>query len=117
MFNWLREWVELRLEIKERKSVCKSCEILKQQLEFANYERRILFEKLTNREEPKVDNPPPQMTTVPRRNLPWAVRRQMLEVEDRERAKLLREAPRPIDTVDLEKELDNASATREAKTT
>jgi hypothetical protein len=50
--------------------------------------------------------------SVPK-NIPWNVRRQMLEREDRERAKLMKAAPKPESVEDLEKELDLASTQRE----
>ena len=32
---------------------------------------------------------------MPGKHLPWAMRRQMLEAEDREKARLMKEAPKP----------------------
>jgi hypothetical protein len=66
----------------------------------------------------KVSDTPPQMVTTPimGRHVPWRVRQQMLETEDRERANKLRTAPRPAtDVNDLEKELNIASAERTAE--
>lgn len=55
------------------------------------------------------------------RQVPWVVRRQMLEAEDREKAKALRNAAQPatptITTEELEKELNVATETREGQHT
>jgi hypothetical protein len=110
MFNWYREWLQIRREAR----VCDSCETLKHQLEVANFEKKQLLDRLL--EKPVVEPAKePTMVTKPL-GIPWHVRRQILEQEDREKAKLLREAPKPQSTEDLEKELDVATAEREAKT-
>jgi hypothetical protein len=90
--------------------VCQSCETLKEQLDRANYENQRLLDKLVFT-EPKVEISS-KPVEVPIRNIPWHVRRQMLEAEDRERARLMREAPKPIPVEDLEKEMEIAEETR-----
>ena len=115
MFNWYREWLLIRKESR----ICDSCETLRSQLELANYEKKQLLDRLL--EKPVVESiKEPNMITLPSKNVPWNVRRQMLELEDRERAKLIREAPKIkqniLTTEELEKDLDIASAEREAKT-
>lgn len=147
MFNWLREILEIKYEFRERrnklwkeqqqgsfeiekdKKVCESCETLRTQLEIANYEKSQLLSKIL--QEPPVSKETPTtpiMINRPR-NVPWRVRQQMLEKEDREKARLIREAPKPSTTVaapsttilpekesteDLEKELDVAEQQRES---
>lgn len=67
----------------------------------------------------RILNPPVPVPVIePRRgevsipkNIPWGVRRQMLEAEDREKAKLMKTAPVPIE--DLEKEMDIVAKERE----
>lgn len=93
--------------------VCSSCEILKAQLERLTYENQKLLDRILEKPTPEPVREPPQVT-IPR-NIPWNVRRQMLEAEDREKARLMREAPKPITTEDLEKELDIATAQREVE--
>lgn len=98
--------------IEERKEemVCPSCEVLKEQLERANHENQRLLDKLLA--EPKAEVPQKPVEISRPINIPWNVRRQMLEAEDREKARILRDAPKPsID--DLEKELDLAGQERE----
>ncbi len=117
MFTWIRELLEIRYEFKSRKAglhkVCQSCETLKQQLEIANYEKRALLDRLLKEPE-KETIKEKRVTTIPR-TVHWNIRRQMLEQEDREKAKLMREAPKPQATDDLEKELNIASANRESE--
>lgn len=100
-------------EEHEDSKVCQSCETLRQQLEIANHEKKQLMDRILAKPEPE-SKPEFREVTKPR-NVPWPVRRQMLEAEDREKARLMREAPQPISTEDLEKELDIASAAREAQ--
>ena len=99
------------VEEYEKDLVCPSCEILKQQLDVANLEIRRLLDKILEKPEPEPVREPPQIT-IPR-NIPWSVRRQMLEAEDREKARLMKEAPKPVSTEDLEKELNIAATERE----
>ena len=92
--------------------VCQSCEILKSQLEKLTFENSKLLDRLLEKPtpEPARESANPIM---PQRNIPWAIKRQLLEIEDREKAKLLREVPKPTPTEELEKELDIATAERE----
>ena len=102
-------------EERQENKYCESCDTLKAQLALANIER----DKLLNR----ILNPPPiepERSTAPEpqavkpRMVPWNVRRAMLEQEDREKAKLMREAPQPIEK--LEEELGIVENARENQT-
>jgi len=111
--NWFHRFLNPHCpdckEEVEISRICESCETLKQQLAFANINNEKLMARLLA--EPKVEVPSqPMEVTIPR-NIPWNVRRQMLEAEDREKAKLLKTAPVPVE--ELEKELDIATAERE----
>ena len=88
---------------------CESCEILRSQLEKADSERRELLHRLLQ--------PPPSETKeintenfkpVTPQFIPWRVRQQMLEAEDRERARIMRQKSDEMkkSTEELEKELD-----------
>ena len=109
LLNWYREWREIRH--------CESCDTLRQQLEIANYEKQQLLNKLLTPPAPVIESKPLEVT-VPR-TVPWNVRRQMLEREDREKARSLRNAAAPDSEIDkksteeLERELDLATAERE----
>lgn len=131
MFGWIRELLEIRYEFRERRTrlknevrhehkLCQSCETLKQQLEIANYEKQQILTKLLKEPTPEPTTPPVEITRP--RALPWNIRRQLMEREDRERARLLRNAPKPISennekisTEELEKELGVAEQSREAQ--
>jgi len=101
-------------EERENSKVCASCETLKIQLESVNHEKNKLLDRLLTPPIVETVVQPVREITAPV-NIPWNVRRQMLEREDREKAKLLQNAPVPISTEDLEKELDLASTRMEAK--
>ena len=121
LLDWYRQYLMIKYEARERKllinvdeTVCKSCETLKAQLEVVNYEKTQLLAKILKEPDLPKEEPPAPKISIPR-TLPWAVRRQMLEKEDREKARLMREAPKPVSTEDLEKELDIAAEAREGQ--
>jgi|SRR6188768_1621190 len=83
---------------------CDVCEVLRLQLDESNRERKELLTKLLNptQSEPlsvKEEEPQPIRPQV----IPWKVRQQMLESEDRKQAQLMRDKKREIE--ELEKEL------------
>src|SRR5438876_4135914 len=87
-------------ENNERARWCESCETLKQQLAIVNHNNELLMNRLLEKPEKELDKPPVEITRP--RTLSWNIRKQMLEQEDREKARLMREAP---SINELEKEL------------
>lgn len=73
---------------------CKSCETLKQQLNIANHEKEQLQDTLISLLKPKVYEAAPIEipSAQPTAGL-WSRRKRMLEDQDRNRAKILRESP------------------------
>jgi hypothetical protein len=91
---------------------CKTCEVLRAQLESCNYERRELLTKLLDKdikkEEPIADTH--DLQPILPQYTPWKVRQQILEKEDRAKARLLKEKELEVsqshpEIADLEKEL------------
>jgi hypothetical protein len=127
MFKWLhRLWNPHCAECAQDKldaTLCISCETLRQQLEFSNREREKLLEALLEKSNPKpVAELPKEEFKPPSKTIPWKVKKQMLESEDRELAKVLRNKEIELKTIepsvtvgvdDLEKELDEVSKDRE----
>lgn len=124
LLDWYRQWLEIRTEFRAKRAevsqeekICQSCETLKQQLEIANYEKQQLLNRIIEKPAPEPEKQPIEVTRP--KMIPWNVRKQMLEREDREKAKLMKNAPKPdaekADVAELEKELDIASAEREAQ--
>lgn len=113
MSNWLHRLLNPHCSTChdecELLKVCNSCEILKAQLDVTLREKDRLLSKLLD-DTPKSISQQPMEPTKPI-NIPWNVRRQMLEAEDREKARLIQNAP--ISTEDLEKELNLVSSERE----
>jgi len=113
MSNWIHRFFNPHCphckEEREDSKVCPSCETLKHQLEVVYYEKKQLLDRLL--EKPEKEASPVLREVSKPVNVPWNVRRQMLEAEDREKAKLMSAAPIP--TEELEKELDVASEKRE----
>lgn len=94
MFGWLRELKDIF-----RGRECQSCEVLIHQLNLANTEKKELLNKLLEvPPAPVVDSPPVEISRP--KVIPWAVRRQMLEAEDREKARLLKNAPVPTEKLE-----------------
>lgn len=123
MFNWLKELLELRSDNLERRirlthedKICQSCETLRQQLEIANYEKQELLKRILKEPEPVVQGKNLEEVSRPK-TISWRLRQQMLEREDREAARAMKNAAQPDtkSTEDLEKDLDIASAEREAE--
>ncbi len=100
MFNWLKELLEIRYEFRERrlrleeetaerKHVCPTCEIFKVEIERANREKELLLNKILQppAQQEEVKRP---VTVNPPRQVPFAIKRQILEAEDRVKAGKLR---------------------------
>ena len=133
LLDWYREWLMIRAEhqktslnlnkdVKEIEiadKVCQSCETLRQQLDIANYEKKLLLDKLLTKPEPEPERlQAPEPVFKPVNSLPWPARRQILEREDRAKAQAMRnaaqsDAANKKETEELEKELDLAAAKRE----
>jgi len=130
LLNWYRELLELKREYKQPRP-CESCEVLKISVEQLRADNQRLLDRMLEKPEPEVRPATDNVTPIiPRgRQMPWRVRQQMLEENDRHQAKLMRDAPRPspviatpADTTTeqledevLEKELNNAGQEREAQ--
>jgi hypothetical protein len=82
---------------------CESCEILREQLHKSDAERRDLLHRLL--EPAKVEPPSIQSeehVPITPQFTPWRVRQQMLESEDRAKAKLMRDRSAEIDKLEKE---------------
>lgn len=84
---------------------CETCEVLRSMLDESNKERKDLLARLLDKD--KVEPPPTpieEFKPVGQSFVPWRVRQQMLEQEDRKQAELLRRSAQDIEK--LEKELE-----------
>lgn len=83
---------------------CDTCEVLRLQLDESNRERRELLNRLLDKDkpEPQVKEEKEHVPIQPQ-FIPWRVRQQMLEAEDRKAASLMRDKKQEIES--LEKEL------------
>src|SRR5262245_16004687 len=70
---------------------CNTCEVLRFQLDESNRERRELLNRLLDRDKPEsvVKTDEKELTPITPSFVPWRVRQQMLEQEDRKAAQLL----------------------------
>lgn len=119
ILNWYREYLTIKAD-----KVCQSCETLRAQLAVLQHNNEMLMNTLFKK--PEVPAEIKHEITVPK-TVPWNVRKQMLEREDRERARLMRESVQPdsfksgsvtpvsaqADIQEFEKELKEAEKMRE----
>src|SRR5215213_9443142 len=101
MWKWLHHILEPHcehcLDERETNRICQSCETLKSQLASANHREEQLLDRileLTNPEKPEPKQVEIAKESLKPRYTPFAVRRQMLEEEDRARAKVIAENKR-----------------------
>jgi hypothetical protein len=105
MFKWLKEYLEIKYQFKEQQLalqaeslICKSCETLKNQLDIANYEKKQLLESILQSDTHRTASHTQSEASAPQQikphSIPWAVRKQMLEAEDRQKARILNENAR-----------------------
>jgi hypothetical protein len=85
---------------------CEACEILRVQLDESNVERRELLHRLLDKDktEPLPVMKEEEMKPIGNQHIPWRVRQQMLEQEDRVKARLMKDRTKEIE--DLEKSLE-----------
>lgn len=117
MANWLHRLLNPHcpdcINDREEKKFCQSCETLNMQLARVTEENKFLLNKLLTPETMiVVDNKKEDDKVIlPRTHNPWRVKQQMLETEDREKAKIMKSAPKPqpvpstTSSDDLEKEI------------
>lgn len=104
---------------REESKICNSCELLKMEVARLTADNERLLERILEKPEPQPERlvAPEPTTQLRPRQVPWQVRRQMLEAEDRQRAVALNNAAKPQTTEELEKELDIAGKERESQHT
>ena len=97
---------------RQRSTECPTCESLRTQLERVQAENQRLMNHLLNPPKPEERTGPPKVPEpIPPRTIPWNVRRQMLEAEDREKARILRDKEEEVKAENeiLEKEVGVAN--------
>jgi hypothetical protein len=84
---------------------CATCEVLRELVASSEKERRELLTKLLEKDKPEPLIPPVAEDLRPftPQFVPWRVKQQMLEAEDRKKAELMRNKANEIE--ELEKEL------------
>ena len=131
LLDWYRDFLTIRMEFKERKlglprnsepEICQSCEVLKELLIQSESQKMRILDKALK--EPTQMIEPPQVAppiAIKSAALPWRIRQQHLEREDRHKAQLLKDAPKPnpittdAEMKEFEKELKDAEQRREAQ--
>ena len=112
MFHWLHHLLnphcEHCREEKQEASICQTCEVLITQLARAHIEKDNLLSQIERMSNPVV--PSQETSEIPEplksRMVPWTIRRNLLEAEDRKKAQLMREVKEKNPSIEkLEKEV------------
>lgn len=77
---------------EELKRVCPTCQVLGLQLSQSQDMNRELLRELFKKDEPIIQLKEPEIIEPKQTNMPWKVRREILEAEDREKARLMKQA-------------------------
>jgi cell division septum initiation protein DivIVA len=121
MFKWLHHLLNPHCpdcrEERQQEMICDSCETLKYEIERLRAENERLLTNILQKPEPVIERTvAPEPQALPPRINAWAIRKRLLEEEDKEKAKLLRRAPQVSEsTQKLEDELLNAEQVRESE--
>lgn len=116
MIDWLKQQFELWIEYRHSRRECQSCNTLREQLLIANNEKQKLLDtivELSKPEQPIVQNEPVVHEALQPKRVPWLVRKQMLEKEDRLAAQLRKDKQNEINQSN--QELENEIVDLEAK--
>lgn len=90
LLSWYREWLEIRNE-----RTCQNCDYFKLQIESLQHRNEQLVRQLTQTDVPPVPVAETREPIKPR-FIPWRTRRQMLEQEDAQAAKVMRQKQQEI---------------------
>lgn len=88
---------------------CKSCETLKLQLEIANESNKRLLDTILEFTKPRmeeVSKTPVELESIKPKAIPWRIRKEMLESEDREQFRILKERQKSLEELEKEVGLD-----------
>ncbi len=90
MFDWLRELVDIKLEYRERKKVCESCNFLRTELARSNIDRNFLIQQLlSKKDESEAVNVNTNVEPILPKTIHWRIKQQELEANDRAEAAAL----------------------------
>ena len=93
----LRKWFGLDLR------TCEACEILREQLHSSEAERKDLLHRLLDKDKPEpLPAKQEEMEPIKSQFVPWRVRQQMLEAEDRKKAQLMKDKELEINKLEEE---------------
>jgi hypothetical protein len=103
-----------KLELELTRAECKSCEMLRSELDRLNRRYDALLERVLTPPQAPIEEEKELTEFKPRGPMPWRERKKILEADDRKRAEIMRanklEPVQPITEDDLEKELAEVKA-------
>jgi len=123
MLRWIHQLMNPHCEECKADKICISCETLREQLSIANYERSQLVNQIIRLTTPATETKSEieqEFKPIKPKPIPWNVKRQMLEEEDRKLAQVIKSKDEEIKiaktmtTEELEKELGIATVAESA---
>ena len=96
---------------RQENNICRSCETLQMEIERLRQENNKLLEYILEKPKEFISPIDEGQKVVLPRSIPWNVRKQMLENEDREKAKLMKRQQEMNPIEKLEQELGVNDAT------
>jgi hypothetical protein len=92
--SWIHHLFNPHCPECEQLSSCKSCETLEKQLAQSNYEKEMMLRSILTPQSKEIntinETESDDISAIQPKFIPWNVRRQMLESEDRQKAMLLK---------------------------
>lgn len=111
MFNWLREFYEIRAEYRR----CRTCEELRRELDYLRGDNQRLLNKLVFLSPEVKQESSNQLISAKPLRVPWIVKQQMLEAEDRQKAKIIKDLEERMGIKDEIPRSDSTGAETEAE--
>lgn len=115
--NWLHRLLNPHCPdcnlVKQEEKVCKNCDTLRSLLEIEKFEKKRLLDEILRKDEPIIQQEV-KFEEIKPKHVPWRVKQQTLEENDRIKAKILADRAK-IEKMEKELQLDKLVPTEEEK--
>ena len=91
MFKLFHRWLNPHCHECELERECKTCDILRSLLESERFNNKQLLNSLLKQHEPLVETKHELPQPLQNKSIPWNVRKQLLEDEERAKAQIMRQ--------------------------
>src|SRR5689334_23184534 len=101
----IKEWIvhlfDPHCVVCAHKNDCKNCELLKEMLEAERWEKRKILDSMLYKPEQNTQVPQPDHMSFGRKFIPWNIRAEMLQAQDRKKAQVLHDLAEEKKAADL----------------